>query len=89
MSQMDNSSVSTTGQIRIPAHMRKKYGIRPGMRVRFIERENEIAVQPLTEDAIERACGMLKSRTSATRDLLRMKKEEKKLENAKAQKMRP
>ena len=68
---MADARVSGKGQIVIPAHMREKYGIRPGTRIRFIEREQEIVVQPLTKESVRKACGMLKSRSSATGELLK------------------
>ena len=84
---MNDAAVSSSGQIRLPAHIRKKYGMQPGMRVCFIERDNEIAVQPMTKEAIRSACGMLKSRTSATEELLRVREQDKRRENAKADKI--
>ena len=84
---MNDSAVSSNGQIRLPAHIRKKYGMQPGTRVCFIERDNEVAVQPMTIEAIRNACGMLKSRTSATEELLRSRAEDKGREDAKARKI--
>ena len=84
---MNDATVSSSGQIRFPAHIRKKYGIQPGTRVCFIERDNEVAVQPMTLEAIRNACGMLKSSTSATEELLRDRERDKRRENAKADKI--
>ena len=84
---MNDAAVSSSGQIRLPAHIRKKYGMQPGTRVCFIERDNEIAVQPMTKEAIRSLHGCLKSSTSATEDLLKVRAEDKRRENAKARKI--
>jgi AbrB family looped-hinge helix DNA binding protein len=68
---MDIVQVTSKGQLVVPARLRRKYGIRPGTKIRFVERDNEIVFQPLTRDYIRGMCGMLRSDTSATRELLR------------------
>ncbi len=68
---MDVVQVTSKGQLVVPARLRRKYGIKPGTKVRFVERDNEIVFQPLTGDYIRGVCGMLKSETSATQELLR------------------
>lgn len=68
---MDVVQVTSKGQLVVPARLRRKYGIKPGTKIRFIERDNEIVFQPLTRDYIRSVCGMLKSETSATQELLR------------------
>jgi hypothetical protein len=40
-------------------------------RSRFVERDNEIVFQPLTRDYIRGVCGMLRTDTSASRELLK------------------
>jgi AbrB family looped-hinge helix DNA binding protein len=68
---MDVVQVTSKGQLVVPARLRRKYGIRPGTKIRFVERDNEIVFQPLTRDYIRAMCGMLRSETSATRELLK------------------
>ena len=67
---MDTGSVTTKGQLVIPARLRRRYGIKAGTKVRFIERADELVLQPVTSAAIRRLCGVLKSETSITEDLL-------------------
>ena len=67
---MDTGSVTTKGQLVIPARIRRRFGIKAGTRVRFIERGGEIVLQPVTSAAIRSLCGVLKSDTSVTADLL-------------------
>jgi AbrB family looped-hinge helix DNA binding protein len=46
---MSTAAVTSKGQITIPAEVRKKLGLKPGDRVRFIERENgEYIFKPKT-----------------------------------------
>ena len=58
---MDTSQVTSKGQLVVPARLRRKYGIKPGTRIRFVERDHEIALQPLTREYVRAVCGMLKS----------------------------
>jgi AbrB family looped-hinge helix DNA binding protein len=54
----------------IPARIRRRYGIKAGTRVRFIERADELVLQPVTSAAIRQLCGVLKSDVSVTAELL-------------------
>jgi len=85
---MTDTSVSRRGQIVIPAHIREKYGIQPGTRVCFIEREREVAFQPLTKESVREACGILKSTSPATKELLRERAKDRMREDEKAKKSR-
>lgn len=67
---METGTVTTKGQIVIPARTRRRFGIRAGTRIRFFERDGEIVLQPVTGAAVRSLCGILKSQTSATADLL-------------------
>ena len=46
------STVTTKGQLVIPARLRKKYSIRKGTKVAFVEEENRIVLQPVTREFI-------------------------------------
>lgn len=78
---MDTAQMSSKGQLVVPARLRRKYGIKAGTTVRFMERDNEIVLQPLTREYIRSVCGMLKSPTSATRELLRERARDRRREN--------
>jgi AbrB family looped-hinge helix DNA binding protein len=54
--------VTSKGQLVIPADIRKRYRIRRGTRVRIEEVEQGILVRPMTEDAIDRLCGILEGK---------------------------
>jgi AbrB family looped-hinge helix DNA binding protein len=82
---MSEISVTNKGQIIIPVRIRRKYGIQPGTRLSLIERDQEIVFKPLTKASVRKACGMLKSPTSATRELLTERGRDRKREDAKTQ----
>ncbi|MEW6246677.1 MAG: AbrB/MazE/SpoVT family DNA-binding domain-containing protein [Nitrospirota bacterium] len=74
---MDSGYVTTRGRIVIPVRLRRKLGIKPGTKVRFIEQGSEIVLQPLTKKYIRSMCGMLKSVTSITEELLNERKKDR------------
>jgi len=80
---METASVTSKGQLVIPARLRRRYGIKPGTKIRFIERDHEILIQPVTKEYIQSLCGLLKSKTSATQMLLKERAKDKAREDAK------
>lgn len=83
---MESAYVTTKGQLVIPARIRRKLGIKPGTKVCFVERGADILFQPLTKEYIRNVCGMLKSPTSITQELLLDRKKDKEREEAKLEK---
>lgn len=55
----DISIVTTKGQLVIPSRLRRKYGIRKGTRVVFVEQDHRLILQPLTRGFIGSLCGWL------------------------------
>lgn len=53
------SYVSTKGQVVIPAALRRKYGIQPGTRIRFIEDGGRIVLEPVTPAYVRSQRGSL------------------------------
>lgn len=80
---METASVSSKGQLVIPARLRRKYGIESGTKVRFVERDHEILLQPITKEYVRSLCGLLKSETSVTQMLLRERAKDKEREETK------
>ncbi len=80
---MESAYVTSKGQLVVPARLRRKYGIKAGTKVCFIERNGEIVFQPVTREYIRSVCGMFKGGTSATEELLRDRAEDRKREEAK------
>ena len=86
---METAYVTSKGQLVIPANLRKRYGIKAGTKICFVEREGEILIQPVTKEFIRSVCGMLKSEKSATDELLKERSKDKEREDRKVEKMRP
>jgi len=80
---MDVAYVTSKGQLVIPARLRRKYGIKPGTKVCFIEGDGGIIFQPLTRDYIRSVCGMLKGEGPATQELLKERARDREREEAK------
>lgn len=73
------STVTTKGQLVIPAKLRRKYAIREGTQVAFIEDENRLILQPLTPEFIRSLRGCLGKDSSALEILLEERRRERKL----------
>ena len=67
---MSIATVTSKGQIAIPAHIRRRFGIEKGTRLYVEERGEEIVLTPLTPEYLDRTAGILKGGTSLTRKLL-------------------
>lgn len=84
---METARVTSKGQLVVPSRLRRKYGIKPGTKICFIERDKEILFQPVTREFIRGVCGMLKSETSVTRELLKERARDKEREEAELEKL--
>ncbi|MEK6660942.1 MAG: AbrB/MazE/SpoVT family DNA-binding domain-containing protein [candidate division NC10 bacterium] len=84
---METAHVTSKGQLVVPSRIRRKYGIKPGTKICFIERGNEIVFQPVTPEYIRSVCGMLKSETSVTQELLKERARDKESEEADTEKV--
>jgi AbrB family looped-hinge helix DNA binding protein len=83
---MEESTMTSKGQIVVPAKLRRKYGLKPGTKVYFIERDSEILFQPVTREYIRSIHGMLSSETSVTEELLRERSKDREREEARLEK---
>jgi AbrB family looped-hinge helix DNA binding protein len=63
------STVTTKGQLVIPAKLRRKYAIHKGTQVAFVEEKNRLVLQPLTPEFIRSLRGSLKGEPSALKVL--------------------
>ena len=72
-------TVTTKGQLVIPSKLRRKYGIRKGTQIAFVEEEDRLLLQPLTAGFIRSLRGSLKGEPSALRILLEERKREREL----------
>jgi AbrB family looped-hinge helix DNA binding protein len=68
--KVEVSVVTTKGQLVIPARLRRRFGIKKGTTVSFLEDDGRIIVQPVTREFIRGLRGSLKGEPSAL-DVLR------------------
>ena len=59
------TTLTSKGQVTIPAELRERFGIKPGDRVGFVEEGERIVLQRL-EAAIEAVFGIVKAKRGAT-----------------------
>ena len=85
---MESAYVTSKGQLVVPARLRRKYGIKPGTKICFLERDHEIVFQPVTKEYVRSVCGMLKSDASMTKALLEERARDKAREDSKFEKFR-
>lgn len=74
---MTTGTLSGKGWVVIPEELRKRYGLKKGDKVHFIDYGGVVAIVPVSRDPIKEAEGMLKGCTSLVRSLSRSRKEEK------------
>ncbi|HUJ71634.1 MAG TPA: AbrB/MazE/SpoVT family DNA-binding domain-containing protein [Verrucomicrobiae bacterium] len=60
---MHTAYVTSKGQLAIPAKLRRKFNIKKGTRVNFLEDGGQIIMQPVTRAFIDSVCGMLKRKS--------------------------
>jgi AbrB family looped-hinge helix DNA binding protein len=76
---------SEKGQVVIPAELRERIGLRPGAKVLVtLAGERRVAIEPVPDDPIEAACGMLRGGASLTKALLEDRREELEREEKKS-----
>lgn len=77
--KQEMGTVTSKGQLVIPARLRRRFGIRKWTLVSFQEEEGRLIVQPVTRDFIRRLRGSLKGKSSALKTLLQERKRERTL----------
>ena len=63
-------TVTSKGQIVIPARTRRRLGIEKGTRLYIEERGQEIIIRPLTPEYLDQMAGILKGPDSLSKKLL-------------------
>mgnify|MGYP006278331025 FL=1 len=76
-------TVSSKGWVVIPSVIRKKIGLKPGMKVAVTEKEGKIVLTPQTADPVDGLYGKLAGAESLTDALLTSRMEDRDRENAK------
>jgi AbrB family looped-hinge helix DNA binding protein len=57
---MHTAYVTSKGQLVVPSGLRRRYGIKPGTRINFVEEDGRIIFQPVTRDYIRTFRGRFK-----------------------------
>ena len=73
------SKVTTKGQLVIPSKLRRKYAIKKGTQVAFVEEGNRLILQPLTPEFIRSLRGSLGKDSKALEILLEERRRERAL----------
>ena len=76
---METSVVTTKGQVVIPAKIRRKFGIKKGTRVAFIEQDKKLIIQPLDKNYFESLAGIIYTKGKILKSLMEDKKKEREL----------
>lgn len=80
---MTTATVTSKGQIVIPAAIRKHLNIKKGVRLSVYEQDNRIVLQPLTRSYFADMAGMVKGKGSLVALLMTEKANEKRRETEK------
>ncbi|MBI3077969.1 MAG: AbrB/MazE/SpoVT family DNA-binding domain-containing protein [Deltaproteobacteria bacterium] len=68
---------SAKGQVVIPSEFRERIGLRPGGKVLVtLAGGRKVVIEPVPDDPIEAACGMLQGGSSLTEALLKERRED-------------
>ena len=81
---MDSAYVTTKGQLVVPARIRRRFGIKPGTRINFVEEGDRIIFQPVTREYINSFCGVFKLKPgekSVVQEHLEERRKEREREN--------
>jgi len=76
---METGVVTSKGQIVVPARIRKKFGIRKGTKIAFIERDGKLIIQPLNKSYFLSLAGILGTNGDMLKGLMADKKREREL----------
>ena len=83
---MNAAYVTSKGQLVVPSRIRRRFGIKPGTRVNFVEEGDRIIFQPVTRKYIDSFCGIFKQKPgekSVVQEHLEERRAEREKENRK------
>ena len=76
---METSIVTVKGQIVVPVKIRRRFGIKKGTKVAFIEQNGKLMIQPLDKSYFESLAGILGTSGKMMKSLMEDKKKEREL----------
>ncbi|MGH9432247.1 MAG: AbrB/MazE/SpoVT family DNA-binding domain-containing protein [Terriglobia bacterium] len=74
---VETSVVTSKGQLVIPARLRRRFGIKKGTLIAFMEDDGRMLLQPVTREFIRGLRGSLKGEPSALKVLLEERRRER------------
>jgi len=76
---METSVVTVKGQIVVPVKIRRKFGIKKGTKIAFIEQNGRLFIQPLDKSYFESLAGVVGTEGKMLKSLMEDKKKEREL----------
>lgn len=76
---METSVVTVKGQIVVPVKIRRKFGIKKGTKIAFIEEHGKLFIRPLDKSYFESLAGILGTEGKLLKSLMEDKKKEREL----------
>jgi AbrB family looped-hinge helix DNA binding protein len=73
---MTKATVTSKGQVVIPAEIRKRHNIQKGTQIAFIEQGDHLLLRPITPEFLRSFMGIAKGKTSLLAIRRRAKKED-------------
>jgi AbrB family looped-hinge helix DNA binding protein len=74
---METSVVAAKGQIVVPAKIRRKFGIKKGTKIAFVEQNGKLMIQPLDKNYFKSLAGILGTDGDMLKGLMEDKKKER------------
>ena len=77
---MNSAYVTSKGQLVVPSRIRRRFGIKPGTRINFVEEGERIIFKPVTKEYINSFCGIFKQKPgekSIVQELIEERRAEK------------
>jgi len=71
------SVVTGKGQIVVPAKIRRKFGIKKGTKIAFVEQNDKLIIQPFDKNYFENLAGILGTDGDMLKGLMEDKKKER------------
>ena len=68
---VEEAKILKKGQLVIPIHIRKKFGLKPGDSVKFFDHDGAIHIIPPVKNPVQEAIGVLPNRPSLSKKLLK------------------
>ena len=81
---MNSAYVTSKGQLVVPSRIRRRFGIKPGTRINFVEEGERIIFQPVTREYISSFRGIYKQKPgekSIVQELIEERRAEKEKED--------